>query len=271
MECAPSPVKETALKLDLSLMQPEKASVPSALAEIRRLKPDCAAVVAYGQILSRDFLALPQMGCINLHPSLLPRHRGPTPIQSSILADERKTGVTTILLDEGVDTGDILLQKDIDISEDDTTGSLHDKLADLGAGLMVETLDAVERRDITPRPQNESDATLTRKITKEDSIIDWNQSPREIFNRIRALDPTPGCQTKLGAEVLKVWKTRPCKQRTREAAPGEVLSVLRDSLVVKAGDGALHILEVQRAGKKRMTVEEFLRGQRVEVGMVLGK
>ena len=270
MELAPSPVKEAALKLNLPLMQPENASAPSVLAGIQELEPECAVVVAYGQILRRNFLEMPPRGCINLHPSLLPLYRGPTPIQSAILGDERKTGVTTMLLDEGMDTGDILLQSELEITEDDTAGTLHDKLAGAGAELMVETLGAIESDNITPRSQNEADATITQKIRKEDAVIDWKQSARAIFNRIRALDPMPGCQTSFRGETLKIWRARPCDEPGRDAEPGKVLSVAQDSLIVKAGDGALRLLEVQRAGKKRMPIGEFLRGQKVEEGMVLG-
>jgi methionyl-tRNA formyltransferase len=270
MELAPSPIKETALKFDLPLMQPENASVAQVLAELRRLAPECAAVIAYGQILKKDFLALPPRGCVNLHPSLLPLHRGPTPIQSSILAGEQKTGVTTIFLDEGMDTGDILLQREVEIAENDTAGTLHDRLADIGAELMIETLDAIESGNITPRSQNESEATITRKTKKEDVIINWSQSPREIVNRIRAMNPIPGCQTDFQGDVLKIWKAEPFGEYTKDAEPGKVLVVTQNTLVVKAGGGALRLLEVQRAGKKRMAIEEFLRGQRVEEGMVLG-
>jgi methionyl-tRNA formyltransferase len=154
MKIIPSPVKTTALEYGLVVMQPEKASSAAIIEEIRKLNPDAAVVVAYGQILKRDFLDLPKRGCINLHPSLLPRYRGPTPIQSAIIAGDRMTGVTTMLLDEGMDTGDVLLQREAVIHDDDTLGTMHDKLADVGADLMVETLEALETGRLTPRKQD---------------------------------------------------------------------------------------------------------------------
>jgi methionyl-tRNA formyltransferase len=213
MQLAPSPVKNAAIELGMPVMQPEKTASPSVLKKMEDMKPDCAVVVAYGQILVRDFLVLPPFGCVNLHPSLLPRHRGPTPIQSTIMAGDKKTGVTTILLDEGMDTGDILLQREVEISDDDTAGSLHDRLADAGAALLVDTLDAVENGSIAPRPQVESNATITRKIAREDCIIDWNQPGEKIHNLVRAMDPAPGCQTTMGQKVLKIWKVQTCEAR----------------------------------------------------------
>lgn len=270
MELAASDIKTIAVDYDLPLMQPEDASSPPILEKIRDLGAECAVVVAYGQILKRDFLGLSPLGCINLHPSLLPRHRGPTPIQSAILAGEQETGVTTILLDEGMDTGDILLQKSVDISADDTAGMLHDRLAKVGAELVIETLEAIENRSVTPRRQDETKATVTKKISKEDSIIDWNQSPDRVRDQIRAMDPVPGGQTTLGGKVLKIWRAQLWEKPVEETEPGRVLTVMPDSIIVRAGDGALRILEVQRAGKRRMSMAEFLRGQKIAEGTLLG-
>ncbi len=270
MQPAPSPVKTRALELGLRLMQPDKASSPSALEEIRTMGPDAAVVVAYGQILKREFLDVPRFGCINLHPSLLPRYRGPTPIQSAILAGERVTGVTTMLLDEGTDTGDILLQREVVIADDDTAGFLHDKLAEVGAELMVETLEAVEKHSVTPRPQDEAEATMTRKLDKKDATVNWNRSAKEIFNLTRAMDPWPGCRTTFREDVLKVWKVEPCKEQPREGRPGEVLAAEGGSLIIRTGEGAVRILELQLPGGKRMTAAEFMRGHVIEAGTVLG-
>jgi len=271
MQLAPPPVKTTALDFGLPVLQPENASLPQTLEGIRDLDPDAAVVVAYGQILKREFLDLPRLGCINLHPSLLPRHRGPTPIQSSILAGDRKTGVSTILLDEGMDTGDILLQREVEICDDDTAGALHDKLADVGADLMIETLEFVGAPDSVSRAQDESQATFTRKLGKKDSIIDWSQSAEKIHVLSRAMDPWPGCQTTFRGKSLKVWKMELSKEDGGEDEPGEVLASERGGLIVRAGYGAVRILELQLAGKKRMSAEEFMRGNAVEKGMVFGK
>lgn len=270
MQPAPPPIKTRALELGLRVMQPEKASSPSTLEEIRTMSPDAAVVVAYGQILKREFLDVPRLGCINLHPSLLPRYRGPTPIQSAILAGERVTGVTTMLLDEGTDTGDILLQREVEIADDDTAGGLHDKLAEVGADLMVETLEAIETHSVTPRPQDEAEATMTRKLGKKDATVDWSRSSKEIFDLTRAMDPWPGCQTTLRGDVLKVWKAEPSKEQPRKGEPGEVLTAEGGSLIIQTGEGAVRILELQLPGGKRMAAAEFMRGHSIEQGTMLG-
>jgi len=271
MRLSPPPVKTAALELGLPLSQPEKVSSPPVLEEIRRLKPEAAVVVAYGQILKRDFLDLPPLGCINLHPSLLPLYRGPTPIQSAIIAGDRTTGVTTILLDEGIDTGDILLHREVEISRSDTAGSLHDTLALVGAELIVETLDALESGSVVPQPQDESKATLTKKLTKEDSAIDWTRSAEEIFNLTRGMDPIPGCTTVLKGDSLKIRKVEPLEDHARDASPGTVLSARGGDLIVQAGDATMRILEVQPPGGRRMSAEEFLRGRPIEEGAILGR
>ena len=271
MQLAPPPIKETSRELGLTVMQPEKASSPSSLQSVRELRPDAAVVVAYGQMLKRDFLDLPHHGCINLHPSLLPRYRGPTPIQSALLAGEHTTGVTTILLDEGMDTGDILLQRETEIVDDDTFGTLHDKLAGVGADLVVETLDDLEAGDVVPRRQDESSATVTHKFSKNDAIIDWTQSPQLVNNLIRAMTPWPGCRTTLHGSMLKILKAVPhVEGDMKKGEPGQILLAGSDGLMVQAGRGIVRILELQRAGGRGMSVEEFLRGHPIEEGTLLG-
>jgi methionyl-tRNA formyltransferase len=270
MQLTPPPVKTAALELDLPLMQPEKASAPSVLDDLRALQPDASVVVAFGQLLKAGFLELFPHGSVNLHPSLLPRYRGASPIQSAIIAGDTTTGVTTFLLNEAMDAGDILLQREVEISRHDTAGSLHDKLADEGSELLIETLDAIEAGSATPRPQDESQATITRKIKKEHSVIDWTRTAEEIFNLTRALDPIPGCSTFFGGDSLKVWKTELLEKYPAEGRPGEVLKAQGSDLIVKAGDFALKILELQPAGGRRMSAEEFLRGHLIEEETVLG-
>jgi len=271
MKLAPSPVKRTAIDLGLEVMQPEAVSSPPAIEEIRILEPEAAVVVAYGRILDRAFLDMPPLGCINLHPSLLPRHRGPTPIQSAILAGDRKTGVTTMVLDEGTDTGDILLQREVDISPEDTAGDLHDRLAEMGAELIVATLDALQRGAAAPVAQDESKATVTRKLTKEDSIIDWTRPHEEICNLTRAMDPSPGCRTMLGGKDLKIWKVTPLEGYVQKVEPGVVMEARGGELIVRSGDSALKILELQPPGGRRMSAEEFLRGHEIKEGTMLGE
>ncbi|UCD58945.1 MAG: methionyl-tRNA formyltransferase [Candidatus Hydrogenedentota bacterium] len=271
LEFAASPVKTLATQLGLAVMQPEEASSPPPLKKILGLAPDVAVIVAYGQILKRDFLDLPRLGCINLHPSLLPRYRGPTPIQSAILAGETTTGVTTMLLDEGMDTGDILLQREMEITHDDTAGTLHDKLAEAGADLMIETLEAVETGVVVPYPQDESSATVTRKLNKKDATIDWSQPPGKVCDLTRAMDPWPGCQTLLQGKMLKVWKAKPCLMKAKRGEPGQVVTDERGNLIVHTGSGAVRILELQLPGGRRMSAEDFTRGHTIKEGTVLGK
>jgi len=271
MKLAPSPVKRTAIDLGLEVMQPEAVSSPPAIEEIRILEPEAAVVVAYGRILDRAFLDMPPLGCINLHPSLLPRHRGPTPIQSAILAGDRKTGVTTMVLDEGTDTGDILLRREVDISPEDTAGDLHDRLAEMGAELIVATLDTLQRGAAAPVAQDESKATVTRKLTKKDSIIDWTRPHEEICNLTRAMDPSPGCRTMLGGKDLKIWKVTPLEGYVQKAEPGVVMEARGGELIVRSGDSALKILELQPSGGRRMSAEEFLRGHEIKEGTMLGE
>ncbi len=265
-----SPVKVRASSLGIPVLQPEKASAPDAIEQVRSLRPDAAVVVAYGQILRPAFLAVPPMGCINLHASLLPKYRGAAPIQAALVAGERETGVTTILMNEGMDTGDILLQETVPISDADTAATLHDKLADVGASLLVKTIDRLDPKEVTPQPQDSSKATYTKKITKSDAQIDWKRSPIEIFNQVRAYDPWPGCETMLGEKPLKIWKVAPAKESRESGKPGEILSVEGGDVIVQAGRGAIRILELQMPGGRRMTAAEFLRGHVLKSGAILG-
>ncbi len=271
LKLSPPAAKEAAIALGLTVIQPETVSSPPALDEIRTLMPEAAVVVAYGRILKREFLDLPPLGCINLHPSLLPRHRGPTPIQSAIMRGDERTGVTTMLLDEGMDTGDILLQREVEISPDETAGGLHDRLADIGAELIVETVEALGNGTAVPVPQDESMATTTRKLSKEYSIIDWNRSHEDIRNLTRALSPSPGCRTKLEARFIKIWKVAPAQGSFEKAGPGVVLKARNDELIVQSGGDALRIVELQPPGGRRMSAGEFMRGHAIREGTVLGK
>ena len=265
MRTTPPPVKQKAIEFGIPLLQPEQASSPPVVEQLQRLAPDAAVVVAYGQLLRRNFLSVPRQGCINLHASLLPRHRGSSPIQAALLSGDRETGVTTMLLDEGLDTGDILLQKAIEITEDDTAATLHDKLADLGAALVVETLDGLEEGTISPRPQDPRKASMTKKISKSDAKIDWNQSSRKICNQTRAFDPWPGCETTHGGRPLKIWKAV-AEDEENVGEPGKILVAENARLLVQAGRGTVRILELQLPGGRRMTVDEFLRGHPIAPG-----
>ncbi len=240
---SPPPVKIVAQKLGLPVMQPVK--VRDIIEDIRALRPDLIVVVAYGQILPKAILEIPPRGCINVHASLLPRWRGASPIQHAILAGDRQTGVTTMFMNERMDAGDIILQRAEPIRPNDTAGSLHDRLAALGAELLVETLAS----DFPRRPQDESQATYARKLTKEDGRIDWTKPATEIERQIRAMNPWPGAFTTLGQTPVKIWKAE------LAPAPGPG--------VYPTGDGFLRILELQPAGGKPMSFEAFARGHRL--------
>jgi methionyl-tRNA formyltransferase len=270
MQLAPPPIKKTAINLGIPVLQPQKASAPPVVKEIDRFGADAAVVVAYGQLLKPNFLSAFRYGCINLHASLLPKYRGPSPIQAAILAGDQETGVTTMLLNEGMDTGDILLQRIIEIKEEDTAGTLHEKLAAVGAPLVVETLDRIERREIIPQPQDEKQASITHKITKADAKINWNRPAKGIFDQARAFDPWPGCETTLHGRLLKIWKVVRADGSEKQGEPGEVLVAEDDKLIVKVRDGALRIQELQPAGGKRMPSADFLRGHPISPGAVLG-
>ncbi len=258
LKLSPPPVKLTAVQLGLLVSQPVK--VREAVAEIRALRPDLIVVVAYGQILPRVVLDLPPRGCINVHASLLPRWRGASPIQHAILAGDSETGVTTMFLNEKMDEGDIILQRAEPIRADDTSGVLHDRLAKIGAELLVET---VKREKPPRRPQDHSQATYAKKLAKEDGHVNWAKPAVEIERMVRAFNPWPGAYTFAGDLLLKIL----CSGCVSDvgAPPGTVLPCF----VVATGAGGLRILEVQPAGKRRMSAAEFLRGRPLVTGTVL--
>jgi methionyl-tRNA formyltransferase len=265
----PTPIKEAALKLGLPLYQPESVKLPESLELIRGLEPELIVVAAYGEILSKELLSIPKRGAINLHASLLPKYRGAAPVQWAIIRGEKETGITTFLMDEGMDTGEILLQRAIPIEEEDTAGSLYAKLAQLGAEVMLATLEGLERGTLKPRPQDHSQATYAPKIKKEMGQLDWAKPSRELFNLIRGLNPDPGAFTFFRGKRLKVHRSRVIPGEF-PGSPGEVVDV-KSGLIVKAGDGALELLEVQPEGKKRMSGPDFVRGYRVAKGERLGQ
>jgi methionyl-tRNA formyltransferase len=257
---APPPVKVTAQRLGIAVQQPPSMKDPAAVAALAVLNPDLIAVVAYGQILPKAVLELPLRGCINVHTSLLPCWRGASPIQHAILAGDAETGVTTMYLNEKMDAGDIILQRAEPIRPDDTSGALHDRLAKLGAALLVET---VSLENPPRRSQDETQITYAKKLTKEDGRVDWTKPAVEIERMIRAFDPWPGTHTFAGELMLKLWRAEVLPATS--AVPGTVL----EGLTVATGKDALRILELQPAGKRRMSAEEFLRGYKLASRMLL--
>lgn len=270
----PSAVKIAALELELPVFQPERIKTPESLAELRKLQPDCIIVVAYGQILSQEILDLPPRGCINVHASLLPLYRGAAPIHWAVIHGEKITGVTTMLMDAGLDTGDVLLKKEIRLVSEATTGEIHDALALLGAELLIQTLREWEAGRIKPQPQS-GDSSYAPLLKRKDEEIDWTQSAAAIHDRIRGLNPWPGAYTYFRGESVKVWgslipRSMSKTQSFGETKPGEVLQVTEHDVLVNTGEGLLCLTEVQPAGKRIMSARAFFLGRHGETGEVFG-
>jgi methionyl-tRNA formyltransferase len=264
---APSPVKVAAVELGLPVIQPESLRDANSVDRLRRLSPELMVAVAYGQILRPNVLEIPERGVLNVHPSLLPLYRGASPIPAAILAGDAETGVTIMLMNEGMDTGPVLAQTRVPISPHDTAGSLAESLADLGAELLVKTARDWLDGTVTPQPQDASLATVTRPLKKEDGGIDWSLPAVEIWRRVRAYDPWPGAYTALGGELVHIWSAWPIETDSG-AGPGVVVTVPpaapveaeAASFAVQTGSGLLAVLEAQRSGRKRLPSEELLRG-----------
>jgi len=262
MELAAPPVKQSAHKLGLPVMQPEKIKTNAEFqTRLSVLQPETIIVVGYGRIIPPWMLTLPRYGNINVHASLLPKYRGAAPVQWAIARGETVTGVTTMVLNEGLDTGDILLQKEMAVLPDDTAVTLWPRLAELGADLLVETLRGLEQNRITPAPQDHANATLAPILKKEDGQIDFSRTAAEIYNRLRGFQPWPGAYTQFRGRSLKFVSALPVKVPP-ESAPG-TLSASRDNLYVSCGGGTiLQLLTLQPEGKKTMTAREFINGYR---------
>lgn len=259
----PTEVKAAALSMGLPVKEPKTLSSQDTVDVLKEWNGDVAVVVAYGKILPRTILELPRMGCVNLHASLLPRHRGAAPISSAILAGDAVTGVTTIAMDEGMDTGDILLQHAISIDPDDTAGTLHDKIMEPGADLVVETLKGLATGTLQPVPQDHSRATYSRLLSKRDGRIQWEEDAEYLSRLVRAVNPWPGAFLELDGETLKVWKASPEKG---DGVPGRIEAVRDNGIVVGTGHGFLVLEELQAPGKRRLHAREFAMGRKIEVG-----
>ncbi len=257
------PVKRAAAALGLPVFQPRSINRPESLEHLRGLAPDLIVVAAFGQLLKRQVLELPRYGCINIHASLLPKYRGAAPIQWAIIRGERWTGVTTMIMDEGMDTGPILLQRAVRIGEDETAGELAARLAELGAELVVETVEGYLRGKIRPKPQP-AEGTLAPKITEEHTRVNWTADARAIHNLVRGLAPSPGAYTTFRGKRVKLRRTRPLSEAPG-AAPGEILPH-RKRLLVATGDGVLEILSLTPEGRKEIGGVDFLNGYRPRPG-----
>lgn len=259
-EMAMSPVKELAIAHDIPVFQPERLRNPEAVQVIEQAKPDMIVVAAFGQILPKAVLELPKYGCINVHASLLPAYRGAAPIQWSILDGCKQTGVTIMYMNEGLDTGDILLQKTVEITPEETGGSLHDKLAEIGAEALAEAIPGVLSGSLKPVAQGEMTTPYAKQLTKEMGRLDFGKSAVELERYVRGLNPWPGTYTMLDGRLLKIWQAEVIGKDFGTAEPGTVTDITKKSFTYVTADGGLRILELQPEGKRRMTAEEFLRG-----------
>ena len=260
-----TPVKECALKYNIPVYQPRRVREPECIEELRKYEADIMVVVAFGQILPKEILEMTKYGCVNVHASLLPKYRGAAPIQWSIIDGEEVTGVTTMQMNEGLDTGDMLLKVEIPIGEKETGGSLHDKLAEAGAKLCVETLEGLEVGAITPIPQGETTTSYARMLDKQLGHIDWSKSAIEIERLIRGLSPWPSAYTNWNDKVMKIWDAE-LVNSTGKGVPGTIVKVEKDAFLVQTGNGLLKVCELQIPGKKRMDAGAFLRGYQVKEG-----
>ncbi len=265
----PSPVKRIAQREQIPVLQPTKMKDPDFLAALSAWKPDLIAVAAFGRILPPAILTLPPNGCINVHGSLLPKYRGAGPIQWAIINGETETGITTMMMDEGMDTGSMLLQEKISIASDDTAGSLSPRLAHLGGRLLVETIQQLKAGTLVPQIQDDAQATMAPLLKKEDGVIDWTMSAAALANRIRGLTPWPGAFTFLGQDRWMLYQASALMGRSEEQ-PGSIIAVTRDVIHVATGEGVLAVKELQPANGRRMTVVQYLAGHSIQIGSQLG-
>ena len=266
-ELTPSPVKVVAEEKGIKVYQPLKVRDEEFVKTLRTYNPDVIVVVAFGQIIPLSILQMPKFGCVNIHGSLLPKYRGAAPIQWAVLDGEKETGITTILMDEGIDTGDILLKKTIQIDTDETSGSLFDKLMALGAKTILETLDELEKGSLTPTKQGESPTAYAKMLTKAMGLIDFTRSAKELDCFVRGMDPWPSAYTLLAGKTLKLWKVRAVDGSGKA---GSVIEIGKESFTIACGEGAIEVLEVQLEGKKRMSAGDFLKGSTLNIGQELG-
>ena len=271
---APPPVKRATIALSIPVVQPTNLKGAETVEQLASFRPEVIVVAAYGQILPQSVLDIPRYGCINIHPSLLPKYRGASPVAASILAGDEFTGVSIMLMDAGLDTGPVLARAQIPVSEQDTAGTLTAKLSHIAALLLQEALVGWTRGELTPQPQNEAEATYTSSIAKKDGEIDWQLPALDIWRRVRALQPWPGCYTRWQGKQLKIIEAVPLsEERTTEAgkvvalnpAPGE----LEAAFGINTGDGILGVVQVQLEGKRVISADDFLRGQRQFIGAIL--
>ena len=286
MKNVASPVKEYAEEKGIKIYQPEKVRKnQDFIDEIKTLKPDVICVVAYGKILPKELLEIPKLGSINVHGSLLPKYRGAAPIQWAVLNGDKTTGITTMYMDEGMDTGDMILKQEVEIGEDETTGELWERLSDIGANLLVKTLEQIEK-GTAPRQKQEGEFTIAPMLNKEMAKINWEEkTAQEIKNLVRGLNPILGAYSFIEGKKLKIWKVqiikndeflnkyeefKEYKDKFLYLAPGTIIYIdKKEGIYVKAKDEVILLLEVQAENAKKMSVQDYLRGNKIEVGQIL--
>lgn len=262
------PVKKLALEYGLDVFQFDKIRSEEGLAALKDADPELMVTAAFGQILSKENLSVPRYGCINVHGSLLPKYRGAAPIQWAVINGEEKTGVTTMLTDIGLDTGDILLERETEIGKDETAGELFDRLAEMGAELLKETIEKLERNELEPKKQNDAEATKCSMIKKEHGHIDFSKSEKAIHDLVRGMNPWPCAYAMLEGEAIKIWRTRRIPTKKTGSKAGSILCAdKQNGLIVKCGDGDIEILELQFPGSKRMSAQAAMLGHEL-VGKV---
>lgn len=263
-----TPVKEAAVKHGIPVFQPRRVREPECVEELRKYNADVCVVIAFGQILPKEILELTPYGCMNVHASLLPAYRGAAPIQWALISGEKVTGITTMQMDEGLDTGDMLLKVEVPITNEDTGETLHDKMAEAGAKLAVETLAQMEKGLLKPEKQGETTTPYAKMLKKEMGNIDWTKPADEIERLVRGMNSWPSAYTKWENKVMKIWRAA-VEEKDTQAAPGTIVNVTKDDFAVQTGKGLIVVKELQIPGKKRMDAGAFLRGYQIAEGTVL--
>lgn len=263
------PVKELAIENNIKVYQPVKAREESFVNILEELKPDLIVVVAFGQILPQSILDIPKYGCVNVHVSLLPKYRGAAPINWVIINGEEKTGVTTMYMDAGLDTGDIILKKEMKLTDEITAGELHDEMMFIGADALKETIDLIAKEEAPREKQNDEETSYAPIMNKTLGNIDWSKSAKDIHNLVRGVNPWPSAYTLYEGQTMKIWKTVVLNS-VSEDAPGTILSVSKDGIEVSTKDNNLLIKEIQMSGKKRMLVSEYIKGNSINTKVILG-
>lgn len=263
------PVKELALKYNIDVYQPVKAREDSFVEKLKEINPELIVVVAFGQILPKSILDIPKFGCVNVHASLLPKYRGAAPLNWVIINGEEKTGVTTMYMDVGLDTGDMILKSEIPLDDEITAGELHDKMMAQGAEVLKDTIDLISKGEAPREKQNDEETCYSPIMDKSLGNIDWSKSATDIHNLIRGVNPWPSAYTTYDKQTMKIWKTK-VLDKLSEKTPGTILSVDKNGIEVSTGDKVLQIYEIQMSGKKRMIVSEYIKGNDISTGIVLG-